>query len=59
MKEVLTVYGTVRVKVAYTPDGRVHGAPEYEDCKRLARERAVPLKLVYEAALRTGHGEGE
>jgi uncharacterized protein (TIGR00299 family) protein len=59
MKEVLTVYGTVRVKVAYTPDGRVHRAPEYEDCKRLAHERAVPLKLVYEAALRTVHGEGK
>jgi uncharacterized protein (TIGR00299 family) protein len=50
-KEVATVYGTVRVKMAYSPEGRVHCAPEYEDCKRLARERAVPLKLVYEAAL--------
>ena len=58
-KEVTTVYGTVRVKVAYTPDGRVHRAPEYEDCKRIARERAVPLKLVYEAALRTVHDAGE
>ena len=26
-------------------------APEYESCKRLARERAVPIKAVYEAAL--------
>ncbi|MSQ47095.1 MAG: nickel pincer cofactor biosynthesis protein LarC [Deltaproteobacteria bacterium] len=51
VQEVTTVYGTVRVKVAYTPDGRVRRAPEYEDCKRLARERAVPLTLVYEAAL--------
>jgi pyridinium-3,5-bisthiocarboxylic acid mononucleotide nickel chelatase len=50
-KEVSTAYGTVRVKVAYTPDGRMNLAPEYEDCKRLARERAVPLKLVYEATL--------
>jgi pyridinium-3,5-bisthiocarboxylic acid mononucleotide nickel chelatase len=50
-KTVTTAYGTVRVKAAYTPDGRVNHAPEYEDCKRLARERAVPLKLVYEAAL--------
>jgi uncharacterized protein (DUF111 family) len=58
-KEVTTVYGTVRVKVAYTPDGRVHRAPEYEDCKRLAREHMVPLKLVYEAALRMVHGEAE
>ena len=58
-KEVFTVYGTIRVKVAHTPNGHVHLAPEYEDCKRLAREHAVPLKLVYELALRTVHEEGE
>jgi pyridinium-3,5-bisthiocarboxylic acid mononucleotide nickel chelatase len=58
-KEVSTVYGTIRVKVAYTPDGRVNRAPEYEDCKRLARERAVPLKLVYEAALRAVPSESK
>lgn len=52
-KEVVTSYGSVRVKLAYGPDGRVNVAPEYEDCKRLAREKEVPLKLVYEAAIRS------
>lgn len=51
-KEVATPYGTVRVKLAHRPDGRVQAAPEYEDCKHLAREKNVPLKVVYEAALR-------
>jgi uncharacterized protein (DUF111 family) len=50
-KNVTTTYGVVRVKLAYGPDGRVNAAPEYEDCKRLAREKNVPLKVVYEAAL--------
>jgi uncharacterized protein (DUF111 family) len=50
-KEVMTPYGTVRVKLAYSPDGHVNLAPEYEDCKRLAREKDVPLKLIYEAAI--------
>jgi uncharacterized protein (DUF111 family) len=50
-KEVITLYGTVRVKLAYSPDGRIHAAPEYEDCKRLAREKDVPLRVVYEAAV--------
>lgn len=50
-RAVETPYGTVRVKVAYAPDGRTHIAPEYEDCKRLARERDLPLKMIYEAAL--------
>jgi len=52
-KEVATPYGNVRVKLAFSPDGRVNVAPEYEDCKQLAREKAVPLKLIYEAAMRT------
>src|SRR5262249_32557644 len=52
-KEVVTPYGGVRVKLAHSPDGRVNVAPEYEDCKRLAREKDVPLKFVYEAAIRS------
>jgi uncharacterized protein (TIGR00299 family) protein len=50
-KNVTTAYGTVRVKIAYGPDGRENAAPEYEDCKRLAQEKNVPLKIVYEAAV--------
>lgn len=48
---VTTSYGSIRVKLAHSPDGRVNAAPEYEDCKRLALEKDVPLKVVYEAAL--------
>ncbi len=51
LRPVQTQYGTVRVKVAVTPDGSENMAPEYEDCKRQAQENAVPLKVVYEAAL--------
>ncbi len=46
-----TPYGKVGIKLAHQPDGRIHAAPEYEDCKRRAREHNVPLKVVYEAAL--------
>jgi len=52
-REVVTPYGSVRVKLAYGPDGRVNVAPEYEDCKRLARDQDVPLKLIYEAATKS------
>jgi pyridinium-3,5-bisthiocarboxylic acid mononucleotide nickel chelatase len=52
-REVVTAYGSVRVKLAHGPDGRINVAPEYEDCRRLAREKEVPLKLVYEAAVRS------
>lgn len=50
-REVATPYGVVRVKVAHSPDGHENIAPEYEDCKQLARARQVPIKIVYQAAL--------
>jgi uncharacterized protein (TIGR00299 family) protein len=50
-RSVETPYGTVRVKVARAPDGTVNVAPEFEDCRRLAQERQVALKLVHQAAI--------
>lgn len=50
-REVVTPYGNVSVKLSYAPDGNVHAAPEYEECKQIARAQNVPLKLIYEAAL--------
>ena len=48
--EVETVHGTVRIKVA-AEDGAVRNfAPEYDDCRRLAREKGVPLKEVWQEA---------
>ncbi|MGB8215196.1 MAG: nickel pincer cofactor biosynthesis protein LarC [Anaerolineales bacterium] len=47
-----TPYGPIRVKVATLPDGTSKRAPEYEDCKQAARAHAVPLRDVYEAALK-------
>jgi len=49
--EVTTPYGTVKVKVAKLGDEIVNIAPEYEDCRRLALERGVPLKEVMSAAI--------
>jgi uncharacterized protein (TIGR00299 family) protein len=50
-RTVATPWGAVRVKIARAPDGTVNVAPEYEDCRRLARERGVALKRVMQAAL--------
>jgi uncharacterized protein (DUF111 family) len=48
---VHTVYGDVAVKIAFQGGHVYNRAPEYEDCRRVAREREVPLKDVYAAAL--------
>jgi pyridinium-3,5-bisthiocarboxylic acid mononucleotide nickel chelatase len=50
--EVSTQYGPVPVKVADGEGGLpANVAPEYEACRWLAREKGVPIKDVYQAAL--------
>jgi hypothetical protein len=50
---VETSWGKVNIKIARLPDGKIaNAAPEYEDCRRIAAERAVPLKQVMEEAMR-------
>jgi uncharacterized protein (TIGR00299 family) protein len=50
-RSVETPWGAVRVKIARAPDGTVNVAPEFEDCRRIAIERGVALKVVHQAAL--------
>jgi uncharacterized protein (TIGR00299 family) protein len=55
--KVETRYGAVGIKVGQL-DGRVVSvAPEYEDCVRVAREAGVPLREVFEEAVRLARGE--
>jgi len=49
-REVETVYGKVRIKIA-SENGTVRNtAPEYDDCRRIAMEKGVPLKDVWQQA---------
>ena len=45
-----TRYGKIRFKLARWEGRMVNLAPEYEDCKRLALKKRVPLKQVFEEA---------
>jgi pyridinium-3,5-bisthiocarboxylic acid mononucleotide nickel chelatase len=47
---VATQWGDVRIKVASMNGTVSHYAPEYEDCRRIASERRMPLKEVMQAA---------
>jgi uncharacterized protein (TIGR00299 family) protein len=54
-REILTLqtkYGKIRFKLARWEGKVVNLSPEYEDCKRLALEKRVPLKEVFEEAKR-------
>jgi len=50
--KVQTEWGEVTIKVARMSDGsETNAAPEYEDCRRIAREHNVALKSVQERSL--------
>jgi pyridinium-3,5-bisthiocarboxylic acid mononucleotide nickel chelatase len=48
--QVKTEYGEVTVKVSSAEGQRLHFAPEYESCRRLAQETGAPLKAIMAAA---------
>jgi len=47
-----TGFGEVRIKVSRVNGRILHVAPEFEDCKKLAAEKDVPLQRVIASALR-------
>lgn len=50
---VSTSYGPVRIKLSRSNGHVLHAAPEYDDCRKLAVEKQVPLQQVISEALRS------
>lgn len=50
VREIETVYGRVRVKISRRGDEIMTITPEYEDCRKLAEEKQVPVKTIIEKA---------
>jgi len=50
--QVQTPFGTASVKLGRLDGKVVQAAPEYDSCRRLAEQANVPIKQVYDAALR-------
>jgi len=50
IREVDSVYGKIRIKISRCGDEVLTLTPEYEDCRRIAEERQIPLKQVMEEA---------
>jgi uncharacterized protein (TIGR00299 family) protein len=53
---VTTSFGDVRMKVSRVNGRILHVAPEYDDCRKLAVEKNVPLQRVISEALRRYEG---
>ena len=56
---VKTPYGEVTVKLGRLDGEVVQAAPEFESCKQAATAAKVPLKSVYEAAIRALNRPGK
>jgi uncharacterized protein (DUF111 family) len=49
---VSTSFGDVRIKLSRSNGHIQHAAPEYDDCRKLAVEKQVPLQQVIHEAMR-------
>lgn len=50
-----TKYGKMRVKVGMFKGEIKNVSPEYEDCKKIAKQHRVPLKTVYDEAKKVAY----
>lgn len=50
---VKTRFGAVKVKIIEEPDGTKRAAPEYEELRRIAEAKKIPLKVLYDEVLRS------
>jgi hypothetical protein len=44
---IQTIYGSINIKRSYYNGNEVSSKPEYEDCKRVAADKGIPVKEVY------------
>ena len=52
-EKLKTRHGTISVKVVEEPDGTKRVTPEYDDLKRIATAKKIPLKLLYDELARS------
>jgi uncharacterized protein (TIGR00299 family) protein len=53
VRKVKTRFGPVRVKIIEEPGGEKRATPEYEDLRRIALVKKIPLKALYDMVLRS------
>ncbi len=53
IREIETPYGKVRVKIAELSPELKKISPEYDDCRKLAIEKGIPITLVYQETIRS------
>ena len=59
MVKVKTKYGEITIKSGYLNERIIKSKPEYEDCKRLAKENGVTIQDIYESIRLTKRKKNE
>jgi len=54
--QAATSYGTIAVKRVHLPHGGVRVVPEFEVCREIAKEKNLPLQVVYDNIVREVSG---
>jgi len=49
---VKTRFGTVRIKIIEESDRTKRATPEYDDLKRIAAAKKIPLRLIHEEVMK-------
>ncbi len=55
-RKIKTEFGEVTVKLGLLNGKIIQAAPEYESCRKLAADRQLPLKVIYEATAKAASG---
>lgn len=58
VEERQTPFGPVRFKLVFDNGRLLRAAPEYEDCRRIAREQGIPCREVMERVVAFTHSSG-
>lgn len=56
-QRVKTPYGDIKVKIGKLAGEVVRVAPEYDECKKIAEKKGLPVKKVYEEVLRCAENQ--
>ncbi len=56
LSRLKTRFGTVDIKVIEEPGGGKRAAPEYDQLKKIAQAKRVPLKMLYDEVRRNFEG---
>ncbi|MBW2608170.1 MAG: DUF111 family protein [Deltaproteobacteria bacterium] len=56
--KIKTEYGNLYVKKVKDLDGSIRIVPEYEVCRKIALEKDIPIRKVYDAIAGNTEGKG-